>query len=151
MHGKMQMAPQRPSGSVRIPSAPGGGNNRPPPGRHDEDRHYPITLNRRTLLWLIGPGLSALIAVLGAASMFWAKTESHMQRTDIHVKAETKKDAKQARSAMAMQIIKKQNIAIREVKLEQRESIKELGDKLQKEQRAILREVVRARRAAEER
>ena len=143
------MSPQRPSGSVHIPPAPPPGGNSKPPS--DGDRHYPITLNRRTLLWLIGPGLSALIAVLGAASMFWAKTESHMQRTDIHVKAESKTEAQKERAKMVKAIVQKQNVAVREIRVEQREHIEKLGKQLQQEQRLILREVVKARRAAEER
>ena len=108
---------------------------------------FPIVLNLRTMLALIVPVITAVIGATGVMLNQFHETKSHIKNKSIHVEAESKAEAKQARTEMIKAITGRQDVKIREVKVDQREQIEKLGETLRGEQRAILREIRRNRRA----
>lgn len=148
-HGSMQMsaASKRPSGHVQ--AAPSSGGNSKPPDDPKDQNPWPVFLHTATIIKMSIGVLLAIGAAISPLIYQFASTRQHIETKEIHVRAESKTEAKEARKYLLNAILEKQEIKIREVKVDQREQIQKLGADLKREQRAILREVVRARRAAE--
>jgi hypothetical protein len=146
----MQCATRRPSGHIAsnasLPPPPpqAGGNSKPEqPGALDVFLHF------ATYLKIIIPIVVTIFAGVSVILYNMAENRAHIADKAIHVRSESRKEAKAARVEMIKQLSARHDNAIKEVKLDQREQVQKLGRKMQHEQRLILREVVRARRAAE--
>jgi hypothetical protein len=102
-----------------------------------------------TILKLTIPTLVVVIGGISTMLYHFHRVRTHIETPEIHVRSESKPETQKARAAMTRTILERQDVKIREVKAEQREQINALAEKLDRRQRTILREVVRARRAAE--
>lgn len=137
-------APRRPSGHVEstdsIPGAPppGGGNSKPPP---DQPIHL-IALNKKTILMLTGPTLAAIFA----ASMFIAKSVTHMENPDIHVRSESKAEAKEARKDMIRVIFERHDNAVKRVELKQEAAVQKISKRIDDDRKKLLTAIRRVRR-----
>lgn len=143
-HGSIQgmycASPRRPSGYIESTDTvppPGGGNSKPRP---DQPIHL-IALNKKTILWITGPTLAAIFA----ASMFIARAETHMENPDIHVRSESKTEAKEARHEMINVIFERQENAIKAVDLKQAAAVQALSKRLDEDRRKLLRAIRRGR------
>lgn len=155
---------QKPHGTIKLScSPPGNGNGggsglrpREPSGEIrglDHGKHYPIYLSTATLWKLSIPALSAIVAVV----YFYVCTQEHIKNPDIHIRAESKQEAKVTRDALLVQIKEQSDLTRREVRVETATTMQvmtkkithDITEELKVEQRRILNEVVRARRAIE--
>jgi len=137
------MSQKRPSGQIIVA---------------DEKSGLPeIVLNRETVKSLtspliktvVGTAIGAVLAFAGTASVFYIQAQVHFQNKEIHIRGESKAESRRARERMVKDIADRQKVAIDGVRADTKKQIVDLGEKLHEEQRAILKEIVRTRRAAE--
>jgi hypothetical protein len=149
MTGSMQMqaAPRKPSGHVTVastpPSAPGG--NSKPPGPPQGPQALPIFLPLSTTIKIAIPTLTTL---LGLASVFlynFHETKVHMENKAIHVQSESREETKKSRSEMENRITQRQENNLEKMRLDQKKQLDDLGARIRRDQRAILRAVQRRR------
>lgn len=111
----------------------------------------PIALNAATIIKLVAPTIIAIVSALSGALYFYHQTRVHMDNGSIHLesgersKLETKDEARVARYKMQSALKKETAFRAREIRLEHRESMQ----RMKTDQRRILREVQRTRRAVE--
>lgn len=159
----MSMAPRRSSGAAypavpRASSPSNGDSSQGGDGGEDSEQAesivpIPIVLNWNTIIKLAAPAVVTLVMAIAAGGIFWSNTRTHLKDTARHIspadrqQLETKSSAKVARSRMIKALKKNTALRVREIKVEQREQIQKLGAELKTDQRRILREVQRTRRA----
>lgn len=128
----MQCAGQRkPSGYVEAPPpTSGSGNSKPPP----EPPVHLIALNLSTIVKLTVPTIAAVLAAI----MFYARTITHIENQEIHVRSESKADAKESRKEMIKVIFAKHDVAVQRVEVKQEEAIQKLSARIDDNQRKVL-------------
>jgi hypothetical protein len=150
---EMQAVNRRPSGHVQVSHdaeapLPPSGNGKPPsnPGIPVPPQALPIFLPLSTTIKIAIPTLTA---ILGAASLFlysFHETKVHMQNKVIHVQSESRAEATKARSAMESRMTERQSIALEKMRISQKKHLDDLGSRMRRDQRAILRAVQRVTR-----
>lgn len=157
-HGHMQFSPPSGGSGTGPPSRPPKPSGEVVERRRAPSADYrpvPIALNLSTVLKLTIPALLGIVGTISAAMYFFHQTKVHMANPIIHLEAgerdklETKHEAKHERGKMIIEIKKSNTIMKRELKVDQREQIETLGNELKLEQRRILTETRRIRRAVQ--
>jgi len=111
---------------------------------------------RKLIIWTLGPMLVTLMGAASAFFYFYHRTNVHIEDPSIHLtrgereKLETTEEAKKARLELKTQITSHFDVKVREIKLEQKEELKELSKGLVQDQNIrlnkILDEVKKARK-----
>jgi hypothetical protein len=111
---------------------------------------------RKLIAWTFGPLLIVLVGGLSAFFYFYHKTNSHLDDPVIHLtrgertKLETKVEAHKERTKLKKEITGHFDVKVREIRVEQKEQVIQLGNELKAAQRArlnkILIEVKKARK-----
>lgn len=91
---------------------------------------------------LTGPTLAAIFA----AAMFLARAETHMANPEIHVRAESKAEAKEARKEMIHVIFERHDNAVKRVELRQDEALQKITKRLDDDRAKIMQAIKRGRR-----
>jgi hypothetical protein len=124
---KMPQAERRPSGSVRSLTE-----------QHPDG--LPVFLSTATLIKLTIPALLGTLGIVSSFLFFYHRADVHISNPEIHVRAESKTEAKAARKELAKDIKRHVDVGQRELKVTLQEQIKN-------NHRTVMREV-RATRSA---
>lgn len=105
----------------------------------------PVVFTQGTLIklisWTLGPLLLTLLGAISAFFFFYHKTNSHLINTEVHLaqgersKLETKVEASRQRAETRRVIKSHIDVKCREIRVEQKEQIQELGRELKSEQK----------------
>lgn len=149
-----------PTGSMHPTSGGGGGAGTT--DRVDLSKIEPMEVVfkaeafRKLIIWTFGPTLLTLIGALSAFFYFYHRTNLHIADPAIHLtrgergKLETKEEATKERKKLKKEITDHFDVKVREIRVEQNEQVKEIGKKLEKDQKSrlnkVLHEVIKTRR-----